>query len=122
MAPTFHLSLDHLVVKTGDRLSGSIAFPPQTQPKIKRITVELGWHTEGRGQTDREAQTPLVIDPQQFNEGYPISFDLQIPPEGPITYNGALLRILWSVKASIMPTGLLARKQEKVLPFTVVCR
>lgn len=114
------LFLDEESVAAGDRISGKLSYPTQTVPKAAK--VELLWHTEGRGTCDRKVIDTLSLDPKQLTLGLPIPFTLQTPYEGPITYNGALLRILWSVKVSISLPGMISKKEEQTQLFSVVCR
>ena len=115
-----NLILDEDIVAAGDRISGKLAYPTQTVPKAAK--VELLWYTEGRGTCDRKIIDTFSLDPQQLTLGLPLPFTLQTPYEGPITYNGSLLRIIWSIKASISSPGMISKKEEKTKLFSVVCR
>ena len=117
---TISLILNEDIVAAGDRISGKLAYPTQTVPKEAK--VELLWYTEGRGTCDRKIIDTLSLDPKQLALGLPLPFTLQTPYEGPISYNGALLRILWSVKVSIALPGMLSKKEEETQLFSVVCR
>lgn len=114
------LVLNEKLVASGDRLSGKLSYPTQTPPK--RVTVELLWRTEGRGTGDRKIIDTCSIDPQQLTLGLAIPFTVQTPYEGPITYNGALFRIIWEIKATVVLPGMLTKKEEQTQPVSIVCR
>lgn len=114
------LMLDEEKVAAGDRLSGKLSCAIKTPPKEAK--VELRWYTEGRGTPDSQVVDTYLLDPQQLTIGVPLAFSVATPAEGPITYNGSLLRILWEVRVSISFAGVLAKKETTARLVNVVCR
>jgi hypothetical protein len=112
-----HLAFDQTVT-VGSCLEGTLTYE---QP-LKQATVELRWYTEGRGSCDRQTIQSLTLNPEKTFTGEPLHFELQIPDDGPITYNGALLRILWEVRAQVTYPGLLSAKDSVTQPLVVLCR
>jgi hypothetical protein len=119
-----HLTLDQHTVAAGHSLSGTLIYQQTSsrQHAPDRTTLELRWYTEGRGTCDRQTIHSLTLNPEKLATGVPIPFTLKIPDEGPITYNGSLLRIIWEVQAKANYPGLLSGKDKLVQPFTVICR
>jgi hypothetical protein len=117
------LTLDQQTVAAGHSLSGTLVYlgAPRKSPPDK-TTLELRWYTEGRGTRDLQTIHSLTLNPEKLATGVPIPFTLKIPDEGPITYNGSLLRIIWEVRAKADYPGLLSGKDKLVQPFTVICR
>jgi hypothetical protein len=113
-----HLTLDQTTVAVGSRLAGTLT----CEQVPKQATLDLRWYTEGRGTRDRQIIQSLTLNPEKIFTGKPLHFELQIPDEGPITYNGSLLRILWEVKARVSYLGLLAAKDNVHQPLIVLCR
>ncbi len=114
------LVLNEETVMAGDRLSGKLSYLTSTPPK--QVTVELLWRTEGRGTRDRQVIDTYSIDPQQLTLGLAIPFTVQVPYEGPITYNGSLFRIIWEIKATVVLPGMLAKKEKQTQPVSITCR
>ena len=117
---TISLFLNEEMVTAGDRLSGKLSYITQETPK--QVKVELCWYTEGRGTRDRKVIDTCSLDPEQLTFGVPVPFTVQTPHEGPITYNGSLLRIIWEVKAIVVFPGMLAKKEEQTQLVSVICR
>jgi hypothetical protein len=119
-----HLTLDHHTVAAGHSLSGTLIYGETSsrQNPPDKTTLELRWYTEGRGTLDLKSIHSLTLNPEKLATGLPIPFTLKIPDEGPITYNGSLLRIIWEVRANADYPGLLSGKDKLVQPFTVICR
>lgn len=115
-----NLIIDDGSVAAGDRLSGKLSYP--TQVPIKEIRVELRWYTEGRGTRDSKVVDTCALDPQQLTIGIPVPFSLQTPHDGPVTYNGSLFRVIWEVRAMVVLSGMLNKKEKQARPVNVVCR
>lgn len=115
--------LSSTAIAAGETLSGTLTWNAPNAKVPKKATISIGWVTEGRGTRDRRTVQEVALDPNQLasSQGVPIPFSLQIPPEGPITYNGSLIRIIWEMKVLIDLPGLFARDdkqswQVEVLP------
>lgn len=106
------IELAEPTVRNGERLKGRVAWEGSKTPR--RIEVVCRWRIEGRGRGREE-----VIDRAE-SEATSVPFDFEIPKEGPLTYDGTLLRIIWEVAAEAdIPRG---RDEEAVTVFTVVAR
>lgn len=114
--------LEQATVAVGDRISGQLSYPDTAETLPEQITVALSWHIEGRGIKERQTLDPLVLDPQQFYAGYPMPFSLEVPCEGPITYHGSLLHILWEVQVTFSYPRQFKRKATQTQSFAVICR
>ena len=114
--------LDDVRVVAGDRISGHVTYSPNEKTPPKTATVELVWRTEGRGTKEHEVVRSLTLSPAELSTGSAIPFTFQTPYEGPITYNGSLLRIIWEIKTTVTLPGLGFKKDELAYPFSVICR
>ena len=113
-----HLSRDK--VRNGERLSGTVSWRAEGSKTPRKIEALCRWRTEGSGTKSGE----VVCRVEQANlEGrnevtIPVQFD--IPREGPLSYDGKVLRIIWEVVANAdLP---MARDEHDVKTFTVVAR
>lgn len=87
-----NIYLDTDTLEVGTKLSGSCLWTPNKKESNKTLTLLIGWRTEGRGDVDKETIYETEITPS--SRAY---FSCQIPPTGPVSYDGELLRIIWEV-------------------------
>lgn len=109
------LSADSLAL--GDVVHGTASWSAEKPPK--KVTAVLRWYTEGRGDTDEEdvAEAELTLGDSAFGLTTSFSFTLTIPEDSPPSYDGAILRILWSVDVRLdIPWG---RDDKASAPLTV---
>jgi hypothetical protein len=100
-APT--LELDHWFAEPGGVFDGRVRLPPSpelTGRRVRGLRVELHYHTTGRGDRNQ-----WIGPPQTFALGPDGSlqqqFVLPVPPDAPISYDGTLMRLIWSVRAVV---------------------
>lgn len=81
-------------------VTGMVSWDSPKPTKIRSLTVELRWRTEGRGDTDQASAARQELAKGQLPPGqHRWPFQLALPPEGPITYEGHLIRIIWELRA-----------------------
>ena len=73
----------------------------------ERISVDVGWRTEGRGDPDSG-----VIQSAEFTrddapplEPWEMAVDFEVPAAGPVSYDGKILRIIWEVCVTALTDG-----------------
>ena len=99
-------------VKNGERVKGSVTYEGAKTPR--KLEVVCRWRIEGRGRGREE----VIGSEESQSTAMPFEFD--IPREGPLSYDGQLLRIIWEVAANAdLPMAL---DEHAVEPFTVVAR
>lgn len=82
-------------IRAGETISGDIIWTvPEELPK--RASAFIGWRTQGRGDVNRATVQELPLNFSRFTPGgtATIPFQFQIPFNGPVSYNGSLLRII----------------------------
>lgn len=90
---------DHRV--TGGTVSGRVRMTSEDMMTCRRLTVEIGWHTEGTGDTDRDSVFETELHTGEIYPGeHEYAFSCQLP-DGPVSYSGHLLNIVWSVSARL---------------------
>lgn len=115
-------ALDSPEVPVGGRLKGTVRWAPAAETKIRRLIIKAGWRTEGRGDEDEQEVFRAEHPGQTVPAGglVSVAFEVPIPEDGPITYEGKLIRILWAVECELdIPW---ASDEEKSGPFRVVPR
>ncbi len=87
----------------GGRVKGRVSISAPVATKTKKITVELVWKTEGRGNENKDTVDSTTIHEGELYDGAMINcdFELTLPEHGPITYDGHYIRILWAVVVRI---------------------
>jgi hypothetical protein len=106
------IALSELKVKNGERVKGSVTFEGPKTPR--KIDVVCRWRIEGRGRSREEVVGNVE------SEAMTVPFDFAIPKEGPLTYDGQLLRIIWEIAADA--DIAMARDEHEAVAFTVVPR
>lgn len=86
----------------GDVVYGTVQWASDRAPIALRVDVE--WFTEGRGTTNRgrvggvrwvhDDRVPGSIPA-------PAEFAVVVPPQGPCSYDGQLIRVIWEVTATL---------------------
>lgn len=86
---------------TGGEIAGRVRVSAQQNVGCRGIHVEVGWRTEGRGDTDSEALLNKTVHSGEFPAGQQeFPFRLQLPA-GPISYDGKYIKIVWYAQARI---------------------
>jgi len=100
------VSLDDATVATGEMLTGRVHWTAEDERGARAIAIVAQWHTLGEG--DRAygvgRGTRVVIQRDQRNAEIP--FRLLIPHEGPITFEGELVSIVWRLWVRVDRLGL----------------
>lgn len=115
------VSLEQEAVAVGETVKGRATVVPEND-RWKEVVVWVGWHTEGRGDMDKGELIQVVRAKETFTNvlaGMPleIPFEAKIPEEGPISYDGEIVRIVYSVEVRVVVP--LARDEKHIHPFRV---
>ncbi|HHV22085.1 MAG TPA: sporulation protein [Propionibacterium sp.] len=87
----------------GQEVFGVVTWDPGQVTRARAFEISVGWRTEGRGDRDRRV---IGVQTFPFTRGQPTTatkfpFRFVLPPDGPVTYHGHLLRIIWSVNTRV---------------------
>jgi hypothetical protein len=95
----------------GEKVHGKLQWDFDFAPE--RIQLQLGWKTEGKGTEDSETVgTETVVNPtSQGSKEF--LFEL---PEGPYSFSGRLISLIWYVRASLEPESEEHRVEIVVSP------
>jgi hypothetical protein len=85
----------------------------------RSIIVALGWRTEGRGDvdSDRVAEWREAGRTVFAGEVVRVPFTFEIPGDGPVSYDGKLIRVIWEVRVRVDLPWAVDEKAE--FPFRV---
>lgn len=123
MSPaTPQLELDDWFVEVGGPARGRVMLPgaegiDPTTERIREVRVSLRYETDGRGDRDRWTGPVQTFD-VNVDGSLHSQFALDVPAGVPISYDGSLFRVRWSVEAR---TDLRLRIDRKTsLEFVVI--
>ena len=90
------------VFHPGDTLSGVVEIQPDEVVKCRQVVVSVGWHTEGRGDSNAMSMHEDIIPVTEISPEMPLQhqFDVVLPYE-PWSYAGTLIRIVWMVHVKV---------------------
>ena len=95
------LSVDTAMAEVGGSFTGEISFRPlPDDDDLRAVRVELYHRTEGRGTAQR--RTVSVVE-HQLERATSLSdrFLLPVPSDGPVSYDGRSIRVIWEVAAIV---------------------
>jgi hypothetical protein len=89
----------------GGELSGTYAIEVESAQDLRAVEVSVLWYTEGKGESDLSVQWflrheasdvsfSLLTEPQQFRMRL---------PDGPLSYDGLIVKIKWCVRVRVFP-------------------
>lgn len=110
-----NIQLNQLYFKVGEKISGTCLWNPDSKNNLKSDKLTVGWLTEGRGDKEENILFTTKIEP--FIKA---SFVCQIPPIGPISYDGQLIRIIWEVNVIFSKPKFLGSQEEKQTQVFIV--
>ncbi len=91
----------------GDTLSGEFRIEGLSRVAINAIEVSVFWYTEGKGVSDRgiHAIWQFTTSERTFDPRRPQRF-CTIVPRAPWSYEGAIVKIRWTVRLRVILRGL----------------
>ncbi len=110
------VTLDAPVTECGEVLAGTATWGPLAQVP-RRLVVRLCWVAEGQGDTHRRHLAQVAFDGSPSGSE---PFELAVPPEGPITYDGNLFKVRWEVELRL--DRRLRADPSVAVPVTVLPR
>jgi hypothetical protein len=105
------LRQDKTVFAPGETIQGTIQWNLDANPE--RLELSLFWYTSGKGTRDvGVVQTVPLEDPGSLGSKE-FSFTL---PQGPYSFSGRLISLIWALELTCMPDGAIARQEITVSP------
>ncbi|KAB8139979.1 hypothetical protein F8S13_25860 [Chloroflexia bacterium SDU3-3] len=117
----FFIQINDPYVQVGNTVQGTVEWRSSgTVPRA--IIIAAAWRTEGRGDVSlgKAGELRVPYDPSRPLSGVPIPFAFDIPAEGPVSYDGKMLRIIWEIVAQAdLP---MMADEKSALAFRVAVR
>jgi len=99
------------VFAPGDEVTGTVHWRLDEAPES--VSLRLFWQTQGRGDSDVDVVEEKVVETPGADDRRPFRFRL---PEGPYTFSGQLISLLWGLELVAEPAGALAHVEITVSP------
>ena len=68
--------------------------------RVRELRLALRWVTEGRATTDSEVVDGRTFPVDEYGR-LDTGFELAVPPTGPISYDGRLVRVRWRIEVEV---------------------
>jgi hypothetical protein len=94
-----------------EKVEGAIRWRLEASPR--RIEVSLLWYTSGKGTRDVGVVETFTVDDPHSVGSRDFAFTL---PEGPYTFSGKLISLVWAIEATCSPGDKSVRQQIVVSP------
>lgn len=113
------IEIDRQTVAVGDFVTGHVRWSSTDDRRVRQIVVGLEWRTDGPGNCAHGVTRAMHFDPKPGDRTAFFPFRLMVPHEGPVSFKGELITMLWHVRVRIDQFGIdeLAEK-----PFRVTLR
>jgi hypothetical protein len=124
--PSLDVDLEQGISEVGGRFRGrlrrsgeldDLTVEGTSKQAVRGVRLTLGYHTEGRGDTDELTVAELQFPVDNYGR-LDAAFELAIPRSGPISYDGRLIRLLWTIEARV--DVKLARDLSTHIPVLVI--
>jgi hypothetical protein len=111
MSMQINIDGDQSAFRPGETIHGSISWALPVAPA--QISVELFWTTRGKGTVDSE-----VVQSKQIKQPAASGQErfLLVVPNGPYSFSGKLVSVLWGVRLIIHPSQEQAQVNLTVSP------
>lgn len=97
------IALEQPLVELGGRVRGTATWQNDGSPS-ESATIRLFWWTEGRGERAEETVAGLTVPtPGDLGQTGPVPFDLPVPLNEVVSYNGRLIQTRWAVEVRLGP-------------------
>ncbi len=88
--------------RPGDRVEGHVSWSLEEAPAS--VELRLFWSTRGKGDQDVWVIENIAFAKPAAEDRR--SFSLQLPEEGPYSFSGKLVSLVWAVEAVTLPGNL----------------
>jgi hypothetical protein len=88
----------------GEELSGQLLVVPDDACSLKAVELSVLWYTEGKGDEDIGVHHFERLDAHDGSNDLrrPITFRTRLP-NSPLSYQGAIVKIVWCVRVRAFP-------------------
>jgi len=101
----------------GDVLAGGYQIDIESAHDLRAIELSVMWYTDGKGDSDMSVhyfERRVAEDPAFVELIHPQAFATPLP-DGPLSYNGVIVKVKWCVRLRIFPA--LGREVVVDYPF-----
>jgi hypothetical protein len=99
------IEVDQQTVAVGDFVTGHVRWASEHDRRARRILVGLRWHTDGTGNRVNGYPRAMSFQPKPEHRAAAFPFRLMVPHEGPVSFEGELITVGWTVKVQVDQPG-----------------
>ena len=112
------IGIDQRTVATGGVLTANVRWSADGDRRARRIIVAAEWKTEGKGDKAVGVARSVTVTPSPDAREAIVPVRFLIPYEGPITFQGTLISLVWILRVRVDQFGLdeFAEKEFRVEP------
>jgi len=109
-----------LPLRGGDKIRGTVEVKALKELEFSAFRLGFLWHTEGKGnRASGSAGTQQLLGEGRWRGGERVTLPFSITaPWGPLSYNGKILKVLWSLEARV-DRSLLHPDMVQSIPVTL---
>ncbi len=98
---TISIEGDETRWQPGDSVRGVVVVESDSDFRCDDLSIRCGWRTHGKGNRAEAWKEPISLFQGQLTAGLPGSFpfEIQIPTDGPVSYEGHYLNVGWLLQA-----------------------
>lgn len=100
------VSLDRTSVAAGELLTGTIHWAAEEERRARSVHAFAIWRTEGGGNIARGIARVARFAVRGGDREATIPFRLLIPYEGPVSFAGELITLVWTLRVRFAQPGL----------------
>jgi hypothetical protein len=117
------IELDGVAFEPGETLRGSYQIVSAELSRLEEVEVTVGWHTEGKGRQARGVEHCQVFRARDgsLDRGGTGKFSATLP-SSPLSYDGILIKVCWTVQVSARFSGSGQLESEKAFQLGHVAR
>ena len=111
------ITLEKSEYALGEVVRGDAVWTPEKDCKPRKIITKLCWRTSGRGDEDSADYSRVDIDVGEARQGMsvPLSINLDLPLQAPLSYEGRLITIFWEVCVQVdLPFAFDEKHAERI--------
>jgi hypothetical protein len=95
-------SFAHPLFRPGELVKGTASIYPNRDINCRSLTIQLKWHTEGRGTRHEQMIEELNVFNGQLQSGMPQAYDFSFQlPSNPWSHEGHYISVVWGVFVKI---------------------
>jgi hypothetical protein len=105
-------------IRAGQTLKGQVVWSADKGKSPRKIEVTIQWVMSGKGVKSENVVDSVVDDATESKSQVVVPFEVEVPSDGPLSYDGKLFRVFWEIKVEVdLPFAVDEEERDR---FTVL--